>query len=141
MGHFNFFDSIAHKNNFLEKPIIDIWVFKFFKILSKIFEEISQFDRGKPSKELLLEVHIPYKYRHRSFLIIMEDFFSSIWKMNLRDLVYQILVLLRIKKDPYDSLINGINYLRIAPESQRYFFYFFFLLNSLRFQFLSIIKE
>ena len=75
LGHFNFFDSIAHKNNFLEKPIIDIWVFKFFKILSKIFEEISQFDRGKPSKELLLEVHIPYKYRHRSFLIILGIFF------------------------------------------------------------------
>ena len=41
LGHFNFLDSIAYKNNFLEKPIIDFWVFKFYKILSKSFEEIS----------------------------------------------------------------------------------------------------
>ena len=124
LGHFNFFDSIAHKNNFLEKPIIDIWVFKFFKILSKIFEEISQFDRGKPSKELLLEVHIPYKYRHRSFLIIMGDFFSSIWKMNLRDLVYQILVLLRIKKDPYDSFDTWNELFEKSSFNPKVFFLF-----------------
>ena len=124
LGHFNFLDSIAYKYNFLEEPIIDFWVFKFYKILSKSFEEINKPLHGRPSKELLLEVHHPYKYRHQSFLMILGDFFSSIWKINIRDLVYQILVLLRIKEDPYDSFNTWNELFENSTLNPKVFFLF-----------------
>lgn len=124
LGYFNFLDSIAYKYNFLEKPIIDIWVFKLYKIMSKRFEEISQSLHGRPSKEILLEVHIPYKYLHHSFLMIFGNFFSSIWKINLRDLVHQILVLLRIKKDPYDSFDSWNELFENSSLNPKVFFLF-----------------
>ena len=124
LGYFNFLDSIAYKYNFLEKPIIDIWVLKFYNILSKSFEEITEPVHGRPSKEILLEVHIPYKYIHHSFLIILSNFFSSIWKINIRDLVHQILVLLRIKKDPYDSFDTWNELFENSSFNPKVFFLF-----------------
>ena len=124
LGHFNFLDSIAHKYNFLEKPIIDFWVFKFYKILSKSFEEISQPTDKRPSKEILIDVHMPYKYRHHSFLIILGNFFSSLWKINIRDLADQILVLLRIKKDPYYSFDIWSELFENSSRKPKVFFLF-----------------
>lgn len=124
LGHFNHLDSIASKYNFLDKPIVDLWVFKFYKILCKNFQEISQYINGKSSKELLLEVHIPYRYKYRSYLVNLGDFFSSLWSLNLRDLVYQILVLLRTRKDPYDSFDSWNELFENSSFNPKVFFLF-----------------
>lgn len=124
LGHFNHLDSIASKYNFLDKPIVDLWVFKFYKILCKNFHEINQYINGKSSKKLLLEVHIPYRYKYRSSLVNLGDFFSSLWSLNLRDLVYQILVLLRIRKDPYDSFDSWNELFENSSFNPKVFFLF-----------------
>ena len=124
LGHFNYLDSIASKNNFLDKPIVDLWVFKFYKILCKNFQEINQYINGKSSKELLLEVHIPYRYKYRSSLVNLGDFFSSLWSLNLRDLVNQILVLLRLRDDSSDSFDSWIELFGNSFFNPKVFFLF-----------------
>ena len=57
----------------------------------------------KPSKKILLEVPLAFRYSNRSFLENLEDFFSSIWKLNFKHLIIQILVLIRLKNDPFDT--------------------------------------
>ncbi len=102
-GYFDPSDSISMKFNFLELPIIDLWVSKFQEQLASNFREILKKDEYKPSKKILLEVPLAFRYSNRSFLENLEDFISSVLKLNLKQLINQILVLIRLKNDPFDT--------------------------------------
>ena len=102
-GYFDPSHSISMKFNFLELPIIDLWVSKFQEQLASKFPEILKKYDYKPSKKILLEVPLAFRYSNRSFLENLEDFISSVLKLNLKQLINQILVLIRLKNDPFDT--------------------------------------
>ena len=102
-GYFDPSQSISMKFDFLELPIIDLWVSKFQKQLASNFHQIVKKRDHKASKKILLEVPLAFRYSNRSFLENLEDFISSIWKLNFRQLIIQILVLIRLKNDPFDT--------------------------------------
>ena len=103
LGYFDPSQSISMKFDFLELPIIDLWVSKFQEKLASNFQEIVKKRNHKASKKILLEVPLAFRYSNRSFLENIEDFISSIWKLNLKQLIFQILVLIRLKNDPFDT--------------------------------------
>jgi len=103
LGYFYPSQSISMKFDFLELPIIDLWVSKFQEKLASNFQQIVKKRNHKASKKILLEVPLAFRYSNRSFLENLEDFISSIWKLNFKQLIFQILVLIRLKNDPFDT--------------------------------------
>ena len=103
LGYFDPSQSISIKFDFLELPIIDLWVSKFQEKLASNFQQIVKKRNHKASKKILLEVPLAFRYSNRSFLENLEDFISSIWKLNFKQLIFQILVLIRFKNDPFDT--------------------------------------
>lgn len=95
-------DSLAYKNKFLDKPLVDIWVLKFLGLLkekfpnyayqSKKFEFIATFD-----------IDNVFAYRHKGFIRNFGGFFRDLFRFQFSNLIERILVLLRFKKDPYDT--------------------------------------
>ncbi len=95
-------DSLAYKNNFLDKPLVDIWAMKFLGLLkekfpnypyqSKEFEFIATFD-----------IDNVFAYRHKGFIRNFGGFFRDLFRFQFSNLIERILVLLRFKKDPYDT--------------------------------------
>lgn len=102
-GHFDPSKSIAKQHDFLELPVVDLWVAKFQQILASHFEEFKLPKGSPPKKEILIEVPLAFRYKYRTLLEILMDFSSALWQLNIRGLVTQFLVLLRLKDDPYDS--------------------------------------
>lgn len=102
-GNFDSSQSISTKFDFLELPIIDLWVSKFQKQLVSNFHQIVKRKDHKASRKILLEVPLAFRYSNRSFLENLEDFISSTWKLNFKQLIIQILVLIRLKNDPFDT--------------------------------------
>ena len=102
-GYFNPSQSISVKFNFLELPIIDLWVSKFQEQLASNFLEIVKKQDYKPSKKILLEVPIAFRYSNRSLLENLGDIFSAIWKLNLKQLIIHILVLMKLRNDPFET--------------------------------------
>ena len=123
-GHFNPSESIASQNNFLEKPIIDLWVAKFQNILGIHFEELNNKKEGKPYKELLVEVPLAFRYQYRSPLVCLRDFFTSVWQLKYKKLIAQIFVLLRLEKDPYDSYDSWKEWFKYSSICPKVFFLF-----------------
>ena len=123
-GHFNPSQSVSSEFDFLELPIVDLWVSKFQKKLSSTFNEIDKKNSGKPSKKIFLEVPLAFRYSNRSFLENLEDFFSSIWKLNFKQLVIQILVLIRLKNDPYDTFDLWKEWFKKSSIKPQVFFLF-----------------
>ena len=102
-GNYDSSRSISTKFDFLELPIIDLWVSKFQKQLVSNFHQIVKRKGHKASRKILLEVPLAFRYSNRSFLENLEDFISSTWKLNFKQLIIQILVLIRLKNDPFDT--------------------------------------
>ena len=108
-GRFHYKESLAYKNNFLEKPIVDIWVYELKQIMNNKFDDIIKTPTLKKKILPILEVSDPYMFRHKSFLLSFFQALNSIWNLNFNNLLNQIYVLLRITKDPYleyDFLID-----------------------------------
>ena len=122
-----FFDStqsLAFKEGFLEMPLIDIWVLKLHKIMSAFFTEIEPYKKKYSKKELLIDVPLAFRYRHRSLLVSVEIFLKSIWQLNLLKIFNQFMVLLRLEDDPYDSFDSWISWLKDSNLKPKVFFRF-----------------
>ena len=102
-GCFDPSQSISMKFDFLELPIIDLWVSKFQEQLASNFPEILEKEDYKPSKKILLEVPIAFRYSNRSLLENLGDIFSALWKLNLNQLIIHILVLIKLRNDPFET--------------------------------------
>ena len=103
LGYFDPSQSISMKFDFLELPIIDLWVSKFKEQLASNFHEIVKKDDFKPSKKILLEVPVAFRYSNRSLLENLGDFFSAIWKLDIKQLIIHILVLIKLRNDPFET--------------------------------------
>ena len=108
-GRFNFKQSTAFKNNFLDKPIVDLWIFDFREVLKNKFDSLIKKPSIKKKIVPILEVSSPYMFLHKSFLFSLFQFLNELWNLNFKMILNQIYVLLRISKDPYleyDFLID-----------------------------------
>ena len=102
-GHFDPMQSLAFQEGFLELPLVDHWIFKMHGILTEVFPEIKPLSKGKPQKEILIDVPLVFQYRHRSLLVTLELFLKSLWDFNFLKIFDQVMVLTRLRSDPFDS--------------------------------------
>ena len=100
-GRFPFEESMAFKNNFLDKPIVDLWIVELIKILNNKFKDTINESKEKKNIIPVLEVSDPYMFRHKSIFLSLFLALNSIWKLNFKNIINQFYVLFRISKDPY----------------------------------------
>ena len=115
-GRFPFEESIAFKNNFLDKPVIDLWIVELIKIINNKFTNTINESKGNKNIIPVLEVSDPYMFRHKSLFLSLFQALISIWKLNFKNIIDQIYVLLRVSKDPhleYDFIIEQFKKIKI----------------------------
>jgi hypothetical protein len=95
-------ESMAYQNGFLKKPMIDIWAYKFFEALQEKFPT-HEFIPRKYSYISTFDVNDAYIYRSRGIIRSIGGFVSDFFTFKLSAFIDRILVLLKIKKDPYDT--------------------------------------
>ena len=139
-GNFDSSQSISTKFDFLELPLLSYLSSQ--KTLVSNFHQIVKRKDHKASRKILLEVPLAFRYSNRSFLENLEDFISSIWKLNLKQLIFQILVLIRLKNDPFDTFDFWKEWFNRIQLNPRYSFFFLKAhLIKLRLQFLILDLE
>lgn len=95
-------ESLAFKHHFLEKPIIDIWAYKFREIFKEKFPEY-QFPDRKFKYISTIDVDIAYSYKHKGVIRTIGGYFNDIAKLKLLEVWFRTLVLLGFRKDPFDT--------------------------------------
>ena len=124
LGSFTPYQSLAYKNSFLEKPIVDLWAIRLKDELNSFFPNLSYNSWKKPKFLPIVSVANPFQYKNKSPLFCFSDFLSYVWKLDFYSILEQFLVLFGLKKDPYDNfdaLENLFMDLKIYPQ---YFFLF-----------------
>ncbi|MBN1250580.1 MAG: polysaccharide deacetylase family protein [Bacteroidales bacterium] len=95
-------NSIAFKNGFLEKPIINIWS-KLFKIeLIKHFPDL-HFGKNKFKFISTIDIDNASAHLQKGFIRNLLSYFQLILNLNFKEIVKKTKVLAKIEKDPFDN--------------------------------------
>ena len=121
MGRYPALESLAYKEKFLQYPVVDIWAYKFKKVLQANFPDL-EFPKKKINIHTLVDARQPFAYIQRGFLRTLMGFGSDLWRLKFRSVGTRIKVNLRLRKDPYDTFKWIINSAKRSKSKLSVFF-------------------
>ncbi|GAB5401266.1 MAG: hypothetical protein Aureis2KO_28510 [Aureisphaera sp.] len=108
LGRFPPQESLAFKEGFLRQPVIDIWAFRFRKVLEMHFPELPIGNRSFGVHHVV-EASRPFEFFQRGFLRNLTGYCQDLFRLRLKNILLRSRVLLYLRKDPYDTFTFIIN--------------------------------
>ncbi len=99
-------ESLAFQHKFLNKPVIDIWAYKFKEILLEKFPNHSnEIVKGERKFNYIstIDVDIAFSYKHKGFIRTVGGALNDLVNFKIQNILYRFLVIFNIKKDPFDT--------------------------------------
>ena len=124
LGSYNPYQSLAYKNSFLEKPVVDLWAVRLREKLNDFFPDLPHVSWEKPRFLPLVSVINPYQFKRKSLLLKFADSVRAIWQLDLLTFLRQFLVLFGLKKDPHDNFDELGGLFKEFNLKPKYFFLF-----------------
>ncbi len=120
-GRFDAKNSLAFKHQFLQTPVVDIWALKFKEKLATHFKTYQFIKKTYNVKPIVL-VSQAYAYAQKGAVRTLGGVAKDLFRFNLKFIYLRILVLLNLKKDPYDTF----NWIINRQKQSKFSFYVFF---------------
>ncbi len=95
-------ESIAFKNNFLEKPVIDIWAYKLLDLLKEYFPNYDYKTR-KFKYISTFDVDNAYAYKNKGIVRTIGGFANDVFQLRLVNFWNRLLTVLNFRNDPFDT--------------------------------------
>lgn len=114
-------NSIAFKNNFLEKPIVDIWAYKLLHFIQKKFPKYEYKNRNFTTISTI-NAQRTYAYKHQGVTRTIGSIFADIYKLKFKTIGHRILTIFRFKRDPYDTFLRLIHLKKRYSITTLFFF-------------------
>lgn len=95
-------ESLAFKNNFLEKPVVDIWAYKLLNLIKEKFPNYNYTSR-EYSYISTIDIDNAFAYKHKSLIRSLGGFFKDLFQFKIFNVWDRFAVVFRIKKDPFDT--------------------------------------
>lgn len=108
-GRYTAEQSLAYKYQFLEKPVVDIWAFKFLRILKERFPDYPYKKRNYKYISTI-DIDNAYAYKHKNFIRSLGGFFIDLFQFRLREVWNRFAVITNIKKDPFATFTKILNF-------------------------------
>ncbi len=124
-GRFTAKESLAFKNGFLKQPVVDIWAYIFKDALQERFPDF-EFRNRSYNINPVIDVPVAYYFKHKGLMRTIGGTIGDILRFKIRQLFQRYLVLLRFKKDPYNTFKWIIN----KQKQTKYKFVVFFLIGD-----------
>jgi len=102
-------ESLAFKHQFLHKPLIDIWAYKFKEVLKNKYPT-AQLKQRKFEFISTIDVDVAYCFKHKGLIRTFAGYFKDLSKLRLLDLWFRTMVNLGFKKDPFDTFDELIRF-------------------------------
>ena len=122
-GRFQAESSISYKKNFLQYPVVDIWIKKIAKILQLSYPEL-KFPKSSFSFIPTIDINCAYKYKYKGIVRSIGGMFRNIGRFDFMELIKQFRVLFRMEKDPFDTYEEQIKVHRENNIQTLYFILF-----------------
>lgn len=100
-GRFRSSESLAYKYKFLQKPVVNIWIYKFKSLLKEKYPSI-QFKEQQFNVVFTYDIDVAYKYKGRSFFRNLRSSFKDVLLLNFKNIATRTKVLRGVKADEWD---------------------------------------
>ncbi len=121
LGRFPASESLAHKEGFLQSPVVDEWAYKLKDILTSQFPDL-EFPKRAFRVHNIVEAKRPFEFLQRGVARTIVGFASDLWKLKLGRMFHRIQVLFGLRKDPYDTFTWILNNSRHSESELTVFF-------------------
>ena len=121
LGRFPASESIAYKNKFLERPIVDIWILRFKEVFTAAFPSCPIQD-SKFDTQVIIDVPQVFAFRKIGFLRTVGGYGRDFVNFRLKQSFIRTQVLLGLRKDPYDIFSWLVNVQKQASSRFKVFF-------------------
>lgn len=121
VGRFQASESLAFQEKFLEKPVIDIWAYKFREILEDRYPNYNFAERNF-SSSTIVTVTEAYCYKKKGIVRVVLGWLVDILQLKPKYVLHRLQVMLKFKKDPYDIYSGLINFLKESKISMKFMF-------------------
>lgn len=118
-------ESLAFKNGFLEKPMVDIWAFKFLELLKIKFPNYNYVAREFKSISAI-NVNVAFIYKHKGFVRTVGGSLRDLLSLQFIHFRNRILTVLNFKEDTYNTFST---LLKIKNEFKLDTIFFFLIGN------------
>ena len=116
-------ESLAYRNNFLKVPVVDIWAFKFLKLLKERFPEI-QYGKRSYQHNSLIDVTTSHAFAHRGFLRGVSGFLFDLFSLKFKRVGQRLSTWGNLKNDPFDNFSTLIDLHKKYAVDSIFFFQF-----------------
>ncbi|MDO6674865.1 polysaccharide deacetylase family protein [Tenacibaculum sp. 1B UA] len=120
-GRFTVGESIAYQNGFLEKPMVDIWAYKFLETLKQKFPDFKHITREYQYISTI-DVDNAYAYKYKSFIRTIGGFLKDVSQFKVFTIWDRFTVFFNLKKDPFNTFQKIIE-LKKAHNVRTIFFF------------------
>ena len=95
-------ESLAFQNGFLEKPVIDIWAYKFLEHFKEKYPDIKNEER---EFQLIstIDVDSAYAYKGKGLMRTFGAFFKDVFQLKLLNLYNRFMTIFNFRKDHFDT--------------------------------------
>ena len=100
-GRFKACDSLAFQNDFLQKPVVNIWIGIFAKALKNKFKKL-EFKVSAFKAIVTYDIDVAFKFKGRSFGRTIGSSIKDLLCFHLQNLKGRIQTLSQSKNDPWD---------------------------------------
>ena len=120
-GRFQASESLAFQENFLEKPVIDIWAFKFRRILQRKFPDYD-FPEREYSNQNIVAVTEAFCFKKKGIVRVVLGLLLDLIQIKPKYVMHRFQVMLKFKRDPYDIFRRLIKFLKRYDVSMKFMF-------------------
>lgn len=114
-------ESLAFKNHFLEKPVIDIWAHKLLKALQNKYPDFVH--QPKQYHHISnINVNHTYLYQSKGLIRSIVDSFYDLARFRIYSFGIRLAVLSTFKKDPYDTYDSILRLKKEYKVDTQFFF-------------------
>ncbi len=114
-------DSLAFQNNFLQKPLVNIWALWIKNALKNKYPQL-QFPERKYQFVSTIDIDNAYAFREKGFTRSIGGYLKAFSKFDINEVKQRTKVLLGLEKDPYDTYDFQLEILRKHKFKSIYFF-------------------
>ncbi|MBN8694965.1 MAG: polysaccharide deacetylase family protein [Bacteroidetes bacterium] len=114
-------DSLAFQNNFLQKPLVNIWALWIKNALKNKYSQL-QFPERKYQFVSTIDIDNAYAFREKGFTRSIGGYLKALSKFDVNEIKQRTKVLLGLEVDPYDTYDFQLEILRKHKFKSIYFF-------------------
>jgi len=122
-GRFSPKDSIAFQNNFLDKPVVDIWAYQLLNALKERFVDL-EYKANQYNYLSIIDVATSHCYANRGFVRGFAGLLIDIGNLRFSRIYDRVRVGFNVIKDPYDNFAALIGLHKQFDVKSNFFFQF-----------------